>query len=109
MAIQFSNNAFSILPNLVESTDTQIELGSGDGARFPVLGTGDHFYATIVDTMGNLEVVKVTARVGDLLTVERAKEGTLAMPFPPLCRLEHRITAQTLRDLIAETTDYLLL
>lgn len=109
MPIQFTNNAVSILPNAIESTDTEFDVGAGDGALFPVLGAQDYFFATIVDTFNNLEIVKVTARVGDTFTVVRAQEGTLAIPYAPLCRIELRITAQSIRDLIDESVSALLL
>lgn len=60
--------AKAILP-----TDTKIQLPIGDGAKFKMEGD-DHFYLTLKNG-GVREVVKVIARDGDTLTVERGQEG----------------------------------
>ena len=74
-----------------------------------MLGAGDFFYSTLVDVAGNLEIVKVTARTDDVMTVVRGQENTLAIPIPPNSRFENRITAQTIRDIVDLVDDYLLL
>jgi hypothetical protein len=88
-----TNNAYALIPAAVTSIDTSITVESGKGALFPVLGTGDYFYVTLVDVSGNHEIVKATARAGDVLTVDRAQQGTLAIPFPANSRIELRVTA----------------
>lgn len=51
-----------------------------DGALFEP-NNGDHYYATIYN--GNTrEVVKVTRRDGNTLTVDRGQDGTSATSFP---------------------------
>lgn len=109
MPVQLINNASTTVPAAISSTDTTITVASGTGSRFPVLGAGDFFYSTLVDVNGNLEIVKVTARTDDVMTVTRAQEGTLAIPFPANSRFENRITAQTIRDIVDLVDDYLLL
>ena len=69
MGVKVENNAFGVLSAGITTSDTTITLDSGEGARFPTLGSGDYFYATIVDTSNNLEIVKVTARSNDSMTV----------------------------------------
>lgn len=93
MALKVANNAFATIPGAVSSTATSVVVSAGQGARFPTLGTGDYFYATLVDVSGNYEIVKVTARTDDTMTLLRAQEGTLAIPFPANSRIELRVTA----------------
>lgn len=108
MGIKLKNNAFATIPSAFSSTDTTITVTSGQGSRFPILGSGDYFYGTIVDVHGNLEIVKVTARFDDLMTIVRAQEGTLAIPFPANSRIESRITAATLDEYIIQRGAILL-
>ena len=109
MVAKVKNNAVSTIANALTSTATTLTVGSGTGDFFPVLGSGDYFYATLTSTTNGAEIVKVTARTGDTFTVERAQENTLAIPFPANSRIEQRITAQTITDLLTPQGDYLLL
>jgi len=108
VGIQLTNNAAAIIPLAVGSTDTSVGLASGYGALFPELATGDYFYATIVDTFGNLEIVKVTARADDALTIVRAQEGTIALPFAANSRLELRVTAANITSVVSDLSFLLL-
>lgn len=96
MALKIANNAFATIPAAVDSVQTLITVASGLGARFPALGASDYFYATLVDVSGNYEIVKVTARVDDVMTVVRGQEGTLAIPFPANSRMELRVITKNL-------------
>lgn len=98
MAVKFSNNAAVALPAALTSVDTTITLADGDGELFPSLAFGDYFYATLVDVHGNLEIIKVTRRVGDVLTVERGQDNTLPMPVNEGGRLEHRVLVKAIVD-----------
>jgi len=98
MAVQFANNAYATLAAGVASSDTSITLTSGQGARFPSLSGSDYFYATLIDTSNNLEIVKVTARATDVLTVTRGQESTTARAFVAGDRIELRVTAAGLVD-----------
>lgn len=109
MGIQLSNNAIATVPSAVSSTQTTLTVAAGKGPLFPILGSGDYFYATLNDVNNNFEIVKVTARTDDVMTMTRAQEGTLAIPFPANSRFEHRITAATIRAIIDDADDYLLL
>jgi len=81
MALQITNNATSTLASSIAAGDTAFSVKAGDGAKFPVLGAGDWFPATLVKASGVLEIVKVTARNTDVFTVVRGQEGTLAQSF----------------------------
>lgn len=98
MGIKLSNNANATLAASITSSATSITVTSGQGARFPTLSAGDYFYATLIDTSNNLEIVKCTARSTDVLTVVRAQESTTARAYSAGDRLEVRLTAQTFTD-----------
>jgi hypothetical protein len=98
MGIKLTNNAFGTLAAGINSSATSITLTTGQGARFPTLSAGDYFFATLVDTSNNLEIVKCTARSTDVLTVVRAQESTTARAYSTGDRIEIRITAQTFID-----------
>ena len=93
MGIKVTNNAFGTLSASINSSVTTIVLTAGEGARFPTLSAGDYFYATLIDTSNNLEIVKVTARSTDTMTVVRGQDGTTARAYRPNDRFELRPTA----------------
>lgn len=96
MGIQLTNNASTTVPAALSSTAVSITVASGTGVRFPSLGASDYFYATLQDVNNNYEIVRVTARTDDVMTIVRAQEGTLAIPFPANSRFELRVTAQNM-------------
>lgn len=98
MVVKLKNNVASTLRVQALSSDTTIYLPVGHGARFPTLGAGEYFYATIEDAAGNSEIVRATARVTDTLTVVRAAEGTTALTFPSGSAIEMRVTAASVVD-----------
>jgi hypothetical protein len=98
MTIKFTNNAISTLASGITNSDTSITVVSGGGTKFPSLTGSEYFRATLIDTSNNLEIVKVTARSGNVLTVTRAQESTTARNFSTGDRIELRITAQSLLD-----------
>lgn len=104
MGIKLTNNAFGTLASGINSSATSITLTTGQGARFPTLSAGDYFYATLVDTSNNLEIVKCTARSTDVLTVTRAQENTTARSYSTGDRIEIRLTAQTFVDAAGVTS-----
>ena len=103
MAIQFANNAYATLAASITSGATSITLTTGEGARFPAASSPDYFYATLIDSSNNLEIVKVTNRATDVLTVVRAQESTTARAYTSGDRIELRITAAAL-NAISEAT-----
>ena len=104
MGVKFSNNAYGTLNGSLTVSDTSLTLASGQGARFPTLAAGDYFYATLIDTSNNLEIIKVTGRTSDVLTIVRAQENTLAKVFSIGDRVELRITAGGITDAVQEAT-----
>lgn len=97
--IKFTNNASATLAASINSTVTAIALTAGQGALFPSTGGGDYFYATLVDSSNNLEIVKVTTRAVDNFTVVRAQDGTTAKSFLAGDRIELRPIAAALEEI----------
>jgi hypothetical protein len=108
MGIKLTNNAVTTIPSAVSSVQTSLTVTTGTGALFPILGGGDYFYATLSDVNNNFEIVKVTARTDDVMTITRAQESTLAIPFPANSRFELRVTVQNLLSKF-DDLDFLLL
>lgn len=80
--LQFANNATTTLAQPITAVSTTIYVAAGTGALFPQPTTGFNFLATIYNSSSTLdEVVLVTARSGDQLTVTRAQEGTIAQTW----------------------------
>lgn len=90
MALKYKNNAFGTLSAGISNSATSIPLTGGHGARFPTLGAQDYFYATLVDASGNLEIVLVTGRATDTLTVVRGQDGTTGLAYNAGDRIEMR-------------------
>ena len=93
MGVKVTNNGFGTISAGINSSATTVVLDSGQGARFPTLGSGDFFFGTLVDTSNNIEIIKVTARSSDSMTVLRAQDNTTARAFSVGDRFELRPTA----------------
>lgn len=109
MGMKLSNNASSSLAGAIAAGATSLNVAAGEGARFPALGAGDFCMATIVKLVGGSEVreiVKVTARAGDTLTIERGQEGTAATTFAANDRIELRLTAGSLTSEFQRLEDH---
>jgi hypothetical protein len=100
MGVILKNNATSTITTTISASDVGLAVAAGTGSLFPTLSTGDYFYATLVSSGGTYEVIKVTARVGDTMTIVRAQEGTTAQSFASGSRIELRVTAQSVIDAI---------
>jgi hypothetical protein len=103
MGVILKNNATSTITTAISASDVGLAVAAGTGSLFPTLGTGNYFYATLVSSGGTYEVIKVTARVGDTMTIVRAQEGTTAQSFASGSRFELRVTAASITDLIPDT------
>jgi hypothetical protein len=104
-AIRFANNATAEIANSITAASTSINLVAGQGVRFPSLSGGQYFYATLVSLTNELEIVRVTARSGDTLTVVRAQEGTTALSFVPGEKVELRPTAAVMQEMVQRSGD----
>lgn len=97
---QVKNNAYSKVVGSLSSAATSLTVTAGQGARFPTIsvGSGDFFYLTLIDLSNNIEVVKVTARSTDTMTIVRGQDGTTARAFSSNDRVELRPTAGLFDD-----------
>lgn len=100
MGVILKNNAVSTITTTLSASDVGLAVAAGTGSLFPTLGAGDYFYATLVSSGGTYEVIKVTARVNDTMTIVRAQEGTTAQSFASGSRLEARVTAASITDML---------
>ena len=100
MSVRVSNNASATLAAGITSTATSVTLQSGQGALFPIIVAGQFFFATLVDSSNNLEIVKVTARSGDTLTVVRGQDGTTGRAYAAGDKIELRLVAAVFSELI---------
>lgn len=96
-----TNNAVSSLASGLSNAATSLTLGAGEGARFPTPSAGNYFYATIIDTLGNFEIVKATARATDILTIVRAQDNTTAKTFSAGSSVQLLPVAAVITDIFA--------
>lgn len=90
----YTNNAFTTLASGISPTDTTIQVASNTGSLFPSPTGSDYFYMTLISvSTGAMEIVKVTERVADVMTVVRGQEGTTAQWFSIGDNSQLRITA----------------
>lgn len=97
---KFSNNASATLASSITSVATSITLTTGNGALFPALSGTDYFNATLIDSSNNIEIIKVTARSGDVLTVVRGQDNTTARAYNAGDKIELRLTAAVLSNFV---------
>jgi len=95
----YNNNAESISIGSILTTATAITVATGDGAKFPVLAGSSYSVVTLTDGTA-FEIVRVTAIVGDVLTITRAQEGTAALAWASGTTVSQRLTAGLLAALI---------
>jgi hypothetical protein len=100
MPVILKNNASSTLATAISASDTGIVVANG--SQFPSLGAGDYFYATLVSSGGTTEIIKVTARASNSMTVVRAQDGSSAASFASGALLEMRVNAASVTDLVDE-------
>ena len=99
MAVVFKNNAKTTLASSLTSSATSVTVA--DGSTFPSLSGGNTFFCTF-DNGTNVEVVKVTARSSNTLTIVRAQDDTTARAFSTGAVAELRLTAGIL-NLFSQT------
>lgn len=101
MALQLlaANNAQTVLAAGISASATTMTVNSGTGALFPSPSAGVSFFKlTLVDAAtGQLtEIVHVTARTGDTMTIDRGQEGTTARAWSANDIAANMMTAGTL-------------
>ena len=96
-----SNFAKTVLASPINASATTITLFPGAGALFPNPSGGNYFRILITDiaTSNYNEIVLCTARSGDVLTVTRNAEGTLARSWLAGDIIENVMTAGAFSEL----------
>ena len=92
----FSNNVDTQLAATLSDSATTATLADGSGLNAPT--GGDYELLTLI-AAGNVEIVKVTARTGNSITIVRAQEGTAARSWVSGTRVFAGVTAGTLDSL----------
>lgn len=103
MALKISNNAYGTLASGISDSDTIIALSAGNGARFPTFAVGDFGYATLVNSANTMEIVMITARTSDTLTVVRGQDNTTAVAYLAGDRIEMRPCAAAMNEKLDST------
>lgn len=98
MTVLLKNNVASTITSTINASDVGITVASGTGALFPTITGGDYFYATLTSTGGTQEIVKVSARVSDTMTIARAQDNTTAQSFSSGSRIEMRVNVAAIED-----------
>lgn len=101
MALQLlaANNAQSVLAAGISASATSLTLNTGTGALFPSPVSGTSFFKlTLIDAAtGQIsEIVHVTAKSGDVLTIVRGQEGTSARAWSANDIVANMLTAGTI-------------
>jgi hypothetical protein len=103
MAVLVTNNAVASMPSGITISATTLIVGSGQGAQFPAVSSSDanYFYVTLIDSSGNLEIVKCASRSSDNLSIVRAQDNTTARAFANGDAVELRLTAAVMEEITA--------
>ena len=98
--IKFTNNARTLL-STSSLADDDTSVAVDDGSVFPSLSSGEYFYATLERAASSTtrEIVKVTARSGNTLTIVRAQDNTSELTFSADDIIELRVVAKSLEDI----------
>ena len=102
MTAVFANFASSTLASSITAGATSLTVRSGTGSLFPAPTGLEFFYAVLENRTSSgttREIVKVTARTSNTMTIVRAQEGTTAAAFPRGTTVALRITAAGLESL----------
>jgi hypothetical protein len=103
MILLFANNAVSTIASPITAVSVSVQVQAGDGVKFPNPIPGSQFFKlTFFDaaTGGITEIVHCTQRVGDVMTIVRAQEGTIAQSWLSGDSAKNMPTAQTQANFI---------
>ncbi|MEQ9902583.1 phage tail protein [Pectobacterium aroidearum] len=107
LSLLAANNAQTVLSAGISAAATTLTVNTGAGVLFPSPTPGVSFFKlTLIDAAtGTLtEIVHVTQRTGDTMTIARGQEGTAARIWSANDLAANMMTAGTLSYLL-ETTD----
>jgi hypothetical protein len=97
----FTNNAEAALVGAIDSGDDQITVDDA-GAFLGYFDDGGVQLATLTNpaTPGVVEIIEIYDRAGNVLEVNRAREGTAAQAWPAGSTLSARVTAGMLASFL---------
>lgn len=101
--IKFTNFARTALAVGVGSGDVTMSVTGGTGALFPALTAGQYFYAVLENATLDREIVKVTARSTDTLTVTRGQDNTTARAWVAGDIVSLRLNAAAIEEAVVGT------
>lgn len=101
--IKFTNFARTALAVGVGSGDVTMSVTGGTGALFPALTAGQYFYAVLENAALDREIVKVTARSTDTLTVTRGQDNTTARAWVAGDIVSLRLNAAAIEEAVVGT------
>lgn len=105
MALKFSNFGKAKIASAPSgTTGLSFTVEAGKGLLFPSLGTGDYFYGIFKDASGNAEIIKISARSTDSMTIAtggRGLDGTTARTWAAGDYLVAGITNVALQESLA--------
>lgn len=103
--IIFANNAVTTLALPLLAGQTTLQVLATTGELFPVPGVGEYFKLTIEDRRNRtIEITHCTGRAGDVLTIVRAQEDTIALGFAAGSTVANRFTRDSPAAIIAQVT-----
>lgn len=98
MAQIYSNDGNSLLVSAIDTDDTTLSITPLDGGKFRAPGIGEYEVLVLTDGV-NWEIVKMTGRSGDALTVQRAYEG-VAQSWDVGTIVRSTVTRKTMENLM---------
>lgn len=103
----YANDAKTILASPITTTSqTTVTVTSGTGALFPSISDPiNAFFITVVSLTNpnSFEIMKVTARSGDVMTVVRGQQGISAKTFVSGSKVSQDITAGDMDNFIQKS------
>lgn len=104
----YIDNGYTRLTVALAAGDLTANVTAGDGVKFVLAAAGDWIIATLAQVSGYKEIaweiVKITARATDALTIVRAQEGSSALAFSIGDSLDCRMTAMLQKDTMGRLT-----
>ena len=105
MSVLYTNNAFTTLASAINSSVTSLTVATGEGSRFPAITGTDYFYVTVFNASLS-EIVKVTARSTDTMTIVRAQDSTTAQSFSSGDSVQLKVNKAMLDGIKTDTNDF---
>ncbi len=97
-----ANNASTLLVSGISAASTTLQVSTGTGDLFPSPVPGTSYFKVTLTSLAagkTKEIVHVTARSGDTLTIARGQEGTTAASWDSGASVANLFTAGTFSEL----------